>query len=82
MKTRACLAVPVMLFAAACGSNSTSSSPSSGSIATEPATSNVTLSETGSNNLFPMMEVWARTYELNHPNVTITTTRISAAPRS
>jgi phosphate transport system substrate-binding protein len=73
MKTRVGLAVPVMLFAAACGSTSTSGSSSPGGIATEPATSAVTLSETGSNNLFPMMEVWARTYELNHPNVTINT---------
>ena len=76
MGIRLCVAVPLMLVAAACGSTSTNGSSSPGppgNIATEPATSNVTLSETGSNNLYPMMEAWARTYSLNHPNITITT---------
>jgi phosphate transport system substrate-binding protein len=67
------VAVPVMLVAAACGSNSTggSSSPATGSIATAPATSNVTLSETGSRNLYPLMNEWAAAYHSKYPNITI-----------
>lgn len=66
---RLSVAVPVMLIAAACGSNSTGgSSP----VATAPATSNVTLSESGSNNLFPLMQAWAEVYHSIYPNVTIT----------
>jgi phosphate transport system substrate-binding protein len=71
------VAVAVMLVAAACGSKppggSSSPGPAVGGIATAPATSNVTLSETGSNNLYPLMNEWAAAYHSKYPNVTITT---------
>ncbi|MFZ0906104.1 MAG: phosphate ABC transporter substrate-binding protein PstS, partial [Mycobacterium sp.] len=56
------VAVPLVLVAAACGSNSTggSSNPgaSTGSVATTPATSKVALSETGATELYPLMNEW------------------------
>jgi phosphate transport system substrate-binding protein len=71
------VAVSVMLIAAACGSNSTGGSSgtgaAAGSVATAPATSKVTLSETGSKDLYPLMDAWAAAYHLKYPNVTITT---------
>jgi phosphate transport system substrate-binding protein len=71
------IAVPVMLIAAACGSNSTSGSSSSGattsSPATSPATSKVALSETGATELYPLMNLWAPAYNAKYPNISITT---------
>ncbi len=71
------VAVPLMLVAAACGSNSTggSSSPGApaGNPATTPAASNVALSETGATELYPLMNVWVPAYHAKYPNVTITT---------
>ncbi len=71
------LAAPVMLVAAACGSNSTggSASPGSGtgSPATSPATSKVALAETGATELYPLMNLWAPAYNAKYPNVSITT---------
>jgi phosphate transport system substrate-binding protein len=65
------LAVPVLLVAAACGSPSKTSSPPA-HVATEPAASAVTLTETGSTNLYPLMDAWAAAYHSKYPNVTIT----------
>ncbi|CDO87444.1 phosphate-binding protein [Mycobacterium triplex] len=62
------LAVPVMLVAAACSSQPTNPAAH---VATAPATSNVTLTETGSNNLYPLMDAWAAAYHAKYPNVTI-----------
>lgn len=59
-----------MMLVAACGSHSTASS--SRPVATAPASSNVTLSERGSNNLYPLMDSWAAAYHAKYPNVTIT----------
>jgi phosphate transport system substrate-binding protein len=72
------VAVPVVLLAAACGSNSTggSASPGAGaqaSPATSPSTSKVALSETGATELYPLMNVWAPAYNAKYPNVSITT---------
>jgi phosphate transport system substrate-binding protein len=68
--------VPMVLVAAACGSNSTggSSSPgaSSGQVATTPASSQVGLSETGSTLLYPLFNEWGPAYHGKYPNVTIT----------
>jgi phosphate transport system substrate-binding protein len=70
------LAVPLVLVAA-CGSNSTDSSPSpgaaTGKVATTPASSQVTLSETGAGELFPLINLWRDTYHQKYPNVTIDT---------
>jgi phosphate transport system substrate-binding protein len=71
------VAVPLILVAAGCGSNSTggSSNPgaSTGSVATTPATSKVALSETGATELYPLMNSWVPAYQAKYPNVTITT---------
>jgi len=71
------VAVPVMLVAAACGSNSASGSSSpgagSGNPASSPATSKVALSETGATELYPLMNLWAPAYNAKYPNVSITT---------
>jgi len=72
------LAVPVMLVAAACGSNSTGASPTAGAAngagpATAPATSKVALTETGATELYPLMNVWAPAYNAKYQNVSITT---------
>jgi phosphate transport system substrate-binding protein len=71
------VAVPLVLVAAACGSNSTggSSKPgaSSGSVATTPATSNVELSETGATELYPLINSWRDAYQAKYPNVKINT---------
>lgn len=65
--------VSLVLVAAACGSSKTDHSPgtSTKTVATAPATSNVTLWETGSKDLYPLMDAWGDAYHLNHPNVTI-----------
>ena len=68
------VALPVVLVAASCGSNSTGGlSAAAISVATEPATSNVTLSENGSRDVYSVMDAWADAYHFKHPNVTITT---------
>jgi phosphate transport system substrate-binding protein len=74
------VAVPLVLVAAACGSNSTggSSNPGAGagnpaSPATTPATSNVALSETGATELYPLMNEWVPAFHSKYPNVTINT---------
>jgi phosphate transport system substrate-binding protein len=71
------IAVPVMLVAAACGSNPTngSSSPatSAGNPASSPATSKVALSETGATELYPLMNLWGPAYNAKYSNVSITT---------
>src|SRR6201998_3444145 len=74
------LAAPVMLVAAACGSNSTggSANPGSGTGGppppfSEPATSKVALAETGATELYPLMNLWAPAYNAKYPNVSITT---------
>src|ERR1700759_4430046 len=69
--------VPMMLAVAACGSNSTSGSPSPGAgnsapPASSPATSNVALSETGATELFPLMNQWVPAYHANYSHVSIT----------
>ncbi len=68
-------AVLLVLVVAACGSNKSggSSRASAGNVATAPATLNVTLSETGSKDLYPVIVAWAAAYHLKYPNVTITT---------
>lgn len=65
------IAVVGMLVAAACGSNPPSTPPAR-PVSTAPATSNVTLSEAGSNNLYTLMDSWAAAYHSVYPNVTIT----------
>ncbi len=71
------VAMPVMLVAAACGSNSTGGSASTGATAgnpaTSPATSKVALSETGATELYPLMNLWAPAYNAKYPNVSIST---------
>ncbi|MCV7426625.1 phosphate ABC transporter substrate-binding protein PstS [Mycobacterium montefiorense] len=71
---------PLVLAAAACGSNSSTSSSgsstpgaSAGPVATTPATSPVTLSETGSTLLYPLFNLWGPAYHDKYSNVTITT---------
>ncbi|MGH3634472.1 MAG: phosphate ABC transporter substrate-binding protein PstS [Mycobacterium sp.] len=76
VKIRTLFAVaPLIVAAAACGSNSTSSSnpaATGGPVATAPATSPVTLSETGSTLLYPLFNEWGPAYHAKYPNVTIT----------
>ena len=71
------LAVPLVLVAAACGSQSTggSSNPGArtGSVATTPAPGNVVLSETGATELYPLMNSWRDGYHAKYQNVTINT---------
>src|SRR6201998_4647078 len=71
------VAVPVMLVAAACGSNSASSSSNpaagAGNPASSPATSKVALSETGATELYPLMNLWGPAYNAKYSNVSITT---------
>jgi phosphate transport system substrate-binding protein len=74
-------AVPLVLAAGACGSNKTTGGESSssnpaaspGAVATTPATSDVSLSETGSTLLYPLFNEWAPAYHNKYPNVKITT---------
>jgi phosphate transport system substrate-binding protein len=69
------VAVPLVLVAAACGSNKSAapSGAAAGSVANSPATSQVTLSETGATELFPLMNLWRDAYHQKYPNVTINT---------
>jgi phosphate transport system substrate-binding protein len=69
-------AAALVLVAAACGSNK-SAGPSkpgaAGAVATAPATSQVTLSESGATELYPLINLWGPAYHEKYPNVTITT---------
>ncbi|HEX7322433.1 MAG TPA: phosphate ABC transporter substrate-binding protein PstS [Mycobacterium sp.] len=66
----------LVLAGSACGSKSANEpstpAPSASGAATAPATSNVSLSETGSTQLFPLFDQWGSTYHEKYPNVTIT----------
>ena len=78
MKFRLCpflAAAALVLATAACGGKSTQSNPgaSTGSVATTPATSQVTLSETGATELYPLINEWRDAYHGKYPNVTINT---------
>nr|WP_104150995.1 phosphate ABC transporter substrate-binding protein PstS [Mycobacterium intracellulare] len=67
---------PLVFAAAACGSNSQTGAPSQGGggpVATTPASSPVTLSETGSTLLYPLFNLWGPAYHDKYNNVTITT---------
>ncbi|MCA2264557.1 phosphate ABC transporter substrate-binding protein PstS [Mycobacterium marseillense] len=69
---------PLVLAAAACGSNSQNGAPSQGGgaggpVATTPASSAVTLAETGSTLLYPLFNLWGPAYHDKYSNVTITT---------
>nr|WP_163711788.1 phosphate ABC transporter substrate-binding protein PstS [Mycobacterium timonense] len=69
---------PLVLAAAACGSNSQNGAPSQGGgaggpVATTPASSPVTLAETGSTLLYPLFNLWGPAYHDKYSNVTITT---------
>ncbi|MBO0863515.1 MAG: phosphate ABC transporter substrate-binding protein PstS [Mycobacterium sp.] len=67
---------PVVLAAAACGSNqkagSSNPAATTGKVAATPATSRVELSATGSTLLYPLFNLWAPAYHQKYPNVTIT----------
>ncbi|BBZ49206.1 phosphate-binding protein PstS 1 [Mycobacterium heidelbergense] len=67
---------PLVLAVAACGSNSTGGSSnqsgSAGPVATTPASSPVTLSETGSTLLYPLFNLWGPAYHDKYSSVTIT----------
>jgi phosphate transport system substrate-binding protein len=69
------VAVPLVLVAAACGSNKPGgpSGATVGNVATSPATSKVALSETGATELYPLMNSWRDAYQSKYPNVTINT---------
>jgi phosphate transport system substrate-binding protein len=73
------VAAAALLPVAACGSH-TKGGPSdvnpgaaAGQIATTPATSQVTLTETGATELYPLLNQWAPAFHQKYPNVTITT---------
>ncbi|HEU4362295.1 MAG TPA: phosphate ABC transporter substrate-binding protein PstS, partial [Mycobacterium sp.] len=66
---------PLILAGSACGSkspNEPGNSEPTGSVATAPATSNISISETGSTLLYPLFNQWATAYRKNYPNVAIT----------
>ncbi len=70
------VAVPALMLAvAACGSHSTggssSSAPAGGAVATAPASSPTTISETGSTLLYPLFGLWGPAYQQKYPNVSI-----------
>jgi phosphate transport system substrate-binding protein len=74
------VAMPLMLLATACGSNSAGVSSGPGASAgnpagpaATPATSKVTLAETGATELYPLLNLWAPAYNAKYPNVSITT---------
>ncbi|MBO0863512.1 MAG: phosphate ABC transporter substrate-binding protein PstS [Mycobacterium sp.] len=83
MKIRLCTllaAAALVLVAAACGSNSKGGSANpgapagkAGQVATTPATSQVTLTETGATELYPLLNQWAPAFHQKYPNVMITT---------
>ena len=74
-------ALVVMLAAAGCGSHSTTGSNSSGpgAVATSPASTPVTLSETGSTLLYTLFDLWASVYQAKYPNVSINTQATGSA---
>ncbi|MEO6793488.1 MAG: phosphate ABC transporter substrate-binding protein PstS [Mycobacterium sp.] len=67
---------PLILAGAACGGKTdtapTESAHTDGSVATVPASSDVSLSETGSTLLYPLFNQWGPAYQQKYPNVTIT----------
>lgn len=66
---------PLILVGSACGSKSTTESghpAPAGSVATAPATSAVSILETGSTLLYPLFNQWGLAYHKNFPNVQIT----------
>lgn len=65
----------VLVLVAACGSSKPGGPPgaSTPTIASAPPTSKVTLWETGSKDLYPLIDAWADAYHVKYPNVTITT---------
>jgi phosphate transport system substrate-binding protein len=67
----------VLLVAAGCGQKSTGGSSNAGSapgtVPTAPAMKEVTLTETGATELYPLLNQWAPAYHQKYPNVTITT---------
>ncbi len=70
------LVLAVIAGMAACGSNSPGGSANQGGggpVATTPASSPVTLSETGSTLLYPLFNLWGPAYHDKYSNVTITT---------
>ncbi len=74
------VAVLAAIALAACASSSSSSSssapassPSSTALPTAPASSSVSLSETGSTLLYPLFNLWVPDYKTAYPQVTITT---------
>ncbi|CQD09251.1 phosphate ABC transporter substrate-binding protein [Mycobacterium lentiflavum] len=75
IRYRSVLVVVSLALVAACGSGKPGgpSGSSTASVATAPATSKVTLWETGSKDLYPLIDAWAAAYHLKYPNITITT---------
>ena len=76
MAATAPLVLALVVGMAACGSNSQNGSPTQGGggpVATTPASSPVTLSETGSTLLYPLFNLWGPAYHDKYSNVTITT---------
>ncbi|SOX56215.1 phosphate ABC transporter substrate-binding protein PstS [Mycobacterium ahvazicum] len=74
--------IPLLLITAACGSHSSGASSTASAavtIATAPPTSNVTLSETGSKDLYPLLDAWVAAYHFKYLNVTINISRAPAA---
>jgi phosphate transport system substrate-binding protein len=79
----AAVAIPLAVVVAACSSNASGGgSPTSSSAAakmvgpslpTKPASATVSLSETGSTLLFPLVSAWATEYQSAYKQVTITT---------
>lgn len=69
-------AAPLLLAEAGCGSKPPSGSPETGAgagtVATTPASSPVTLAETGSTLLYPLFNLWGPAFHERYPNVTIT----------
>jgi phosphate transport system substrate-binding protein len=66
--------VPLVLVAAACGPKKAASvGPPTPTVATTPAASSVTLWETGSKDLYPLVDAWAAAYHLKYPKATVTT---------
>ncbi|MCV7102372.1 phosphate ABC transporter substrate-binding protein PstS [Mycobacterium palustre] len=70
------LVLALTVSVGACGPNSTGGSSNQGAggggVATTPASSPVTLSETGSTLLYPLFNLWAPAYHGKYSNVTIT----------
>jgi phosphate transport system substrate-binding protein len=67
----------LVVIVAACGSKhsggSSNRGATTGTVATAPASAQVTLSETGSTLLYPLFNAWGPAYHDKYPNVTINT---------